>query len=157
MLNAGLPKTASILRTDIPRASKSRDKFESSIKGLKPFKSLLLPAIAEKGWFKGYDGRKVPVPSLHKTLAGILQNGEAVVMKHARRKWVKDLRADLINFKPVGLIHDEYQTEVIGTKEEAEHVKQVQIDSIEWAGKELGFLCPLAGSGSVGYNWADTH
>lgn len=117
----------------------------------------MLPTIAKKGWFKGYDDRKVVVPNLHKTLAGILQNGEAVVMKHARLKWTKDLKGDMIQFKPVGLIHDEFQTEVIGTKEEAEHVKKTQIKSIEWAGKELGFLCPLRGSGSIGKTWSDTH
>lgn len=157
ILNAGIPKIASILKSTIPIASKAKSNFESSIPGLKPFKEDILPFIADRGWFKGYDDRKVIVPSLHKTLAGILQNGEKVVMAHSRLLWTKELKADMINFHPVGFIHDENQTEVLGTYEEAEHVKQVQIDAIVKTGENLGFLCPLAGSGSVGKNWAETH
>lgn len=157
VLNAGDPKIASILRTTTPIAVKSKQNFERSIAGLKPFKEKFLPYVAKQGWFTGYDGRKVPVPSLHKTLAGILQNGEAVVMKHARIMWTKELNASQINFKPVGFIHDEWQTEVIGTREEADYVAEVQKDSIRKVGLELGFKCPLAGSGDIGLNWAETH
>lgn len=157
VLNAGIPKIASILKTDIAIATASRDRFESSINGLKRLKSELLPFIADRGWFEGYDGRKVIVPSLHKTLAGILQNGEAVVLKHSRLRWVKELKADGIRFKPVGFIHDENQTEVLGSREEAERVKQVQIDSIVQTGIELGFYCPLAAAGSIGKDWSQTH
>lgn len=157
VLNAGLPKIASILHTTVPFANKAKSQFEASIPGLKPFKELLLPAICKKGWFKGYDGRKVIFPSPHHLLAGILQNGEAVVMKHARIKWRKELLADGIRHKPLTWVHDEWQTEALGGMEEAEHIKNTQIKSIEWAGKELGFLIPLAGSGSIGTNWANTH
>lgn len=157
ILNAGLPKIASILKSPIPVASSARSNFESSIDGLSGLKKDLLPYIADRGWFTGYDDRKVIVPSLHKTLAGILQNGEKVVMAHSRMLWTKELKADMINFHPVGFIHDENQTEVIGTKEEAEHVKEVQKRSIATVGVELGFLCPLSGSGSVGKNWKETH
>jgi hypothetical protein len=157
VLNAGLPKIASILKTNVGKATNARNNFEASIKGLKPFKDQVLPAISQQSWFKGYDGRKVVVPSLHKTLAGILQNGEAVVMKHSQLKWAKDLKADGVHFKPLTWVHDEWQTEVVGTREDADHVRKVQIRSIEWAGRELGFRCQLDGSGSIGLNWAETH
>lgn len=156
-LNAGIPKIASILRTSIGKASDSRDQFERSIKGLGSLKGELLPYIADRGYFTGYDGRKVIVPNLHKVLAGILQNGEAVVMKHSRLKWINDLKGTGINYKPVGFIHDENQTEVIGTKEEAEYVKELQKKAIEDTGVELGFKIALAGSGSIGKSWAETH
>ena len=156
-LNAKVPRIASILKTTIPIASKSRDRFEVSIPGLRPFKSQLLPYIAKQGYFTGYDGRKVIVPSLHKTLAGILQNSETVLMKWAMRKWHGELRGDGIRYKPCTWVHDEWQTEVIGEKDEAEHVKNVQVQSISWAGKELGFLIPTPGSGKIGKNWAETH
>lgn len=113
--------------------------------------------MAKKKYFVGYDGRKVVVPSLHKTLAGILQNGEACVMKHAMVKSHQDLKGSGINFNQVTWVHDETQTEVIGTKEEAEYVKKVQEDSIAWAGRELGFLIETPGSGTVGKNWKETH
>ncbi|PHS02820.1 MAG: hypothetical protein COA78_20480 [Blastopirellula sp.] len=157
ILNGGLPKIASILKTSIPIASSARSRFEGSIDGLSPFKNEFLPFIAKRRYFTGYDGRKVIVPSLHKTLAGILQNGEAVILKHAMIKWHNDLRKDGINFKMVTFVHDEYQTEVIGSREEAEYVKKVQIASIRWAGDELGLRCRLDGDGKVDYDWAGTH
>lgn len=157
VLNAGLPKIASILRTKVGVATKARDNFEASIKGLIPFKTLLLPRVAKQKFFTGYDGRKVIVPSLHKTLAGILQNGEAVVMKHSQLLWTKELKADMINFKPLTWVHDEWQVEVLGTKEEALHVKKVQAQSINTTGVNLGFKIKLEGSGSIGKNWAETH
>lgn len=157
VLNAGNPKIASILRASVPQAVSAKNNFEASIPGLKPFKELFLPAIANKGWFTGYDGRKVIVPSLHKTLAGILQNGETVLMKHAMRKWNEDLRGDMIRYKPLTWVHDEWQTEVIGSREEAEHVEKVQAESIAWAGRELGFLIETPGSGSIGRDWSQTH
>jgi len=157
VLNAGIPKVASILRTTVNVASVSRDNFEKSISGLRQYKTEVLPQIANQGFFTGYDGRLVHVPNLHKTLAGILQNAEKVIMAHSKVRWTKQLRADMINFKPVGFIHDENQTEVIGTYEEAVHVKEVQMKSIVDVGVDLGFLTPLAASGKIGKNWAQTH
>ena len=113
--------------------------------------------IAKQGYFTGYDGRLVKVPSLHKTLAGILQSSEAIVMKHSILHWQKELKASGIRYKAVGFIHDEFETEVAGTYEEAEYVKSVQMESIAWAGRELGFKIPLVGSGDIGRTWADTH
>jgi len=157
VLNAGEPKIASILQTKVNVAKSAKEQFENSIPGLKPFKSQFLPQVAKQKYFTGYDGRKVIVPNLHKVLAGILQNGEAVLMKWAIRKAQQELRGTGIKYKQVAFVHDETQTEVKGTREEAEHVKEVQIDSIKWAGKELGFKIPTLGSGSVGLNWADSH
>lgn len=78
-------------------------------------------------------------------------------MKHSRIRWTKELRGSGIQIKPVGFIHDEFQTEVVGTREEAEYVAEVQKQSIVDIGVELGFKCPLAGSGDIGKNWAETH
>jgi hypothetical protein len=62
-----------------------------------------------------------------------------------------------INFKMVGFIHDEYQTEVIGTKEEAEELGKLQAKCMEEVGVELGFRIPTPGSFDVGINWLVTH
>ena len=156
-LNAGIPKIASILKTNIRTASAARDHFENSISGLRRFKSEILPYIADQGWFTGYDGRKVLVPSLHKTLAGILQNGEAVVMKHSTLAAEREVHQLGIRAQRVGLIHDENQVEVTGTYEEAKEVQRVYEDKIKWAGVDLGFKIELLGSGSIGKNWAETH
>lgn len=157
LLGAGVAKTASILGVNQREASEARDRFEKSIDGLFKLKRQLVPFIADKGYFKGYDGRLVPVPSEHKTLAGMLQNGEAVLMKHTLLEFHKRARAEGINFKMVGFIHDEYQVEVIGSKDEAEHLGKIVAQSMSDVGEELGFRIPTPGSYDIGKNWAETH
>ena len=157
LLGAGVAKTASILRISEREASAARDRFEKSIDGLYPLKNQLIPFIADKGFFTGYDGRKVIVPSQHKTLAGILQNGEAVLMKHSLLRWHEKARNLGIRFKMVGFIHDEYQVEVMGEREEAEAMGQLIADTLLETGEELGFKIPTPGTYDVGKNWAETH
>jgi len=157
VLNAGVPKTASILRTTERMAAEARDRFERSIPGLSQFKRRLIPFIARKGGFTAYDGRFIQVPNEHKTLAGILQGGEAIIMKHAMNRWIRKAREEGINFNLLAWVHDEWQTKCIGTREEAEALGQIQRESIVEVGVELGVKCPLAGSTDIGKNWAETH
>jgi DNA polymerase I-like protein with 3'-5' exonuclease and polymerase domains len=95
--------------------------------------------------------------NMKEALAGILQNGEACLMKHSLLKWHDKARQEGINFKMVGFIHDEYQVEVIGTEEEAKRLGQIQADCMLETGQELGFKIPTPGSYDIGKNWAETH
>lgn len=157
LLGAGVGKTASILRITTSQASLVRKNFEESIDGLAPLKRKLIPYIAKQGWFTGYDGRKVVVPSQHKTLAGILQSGESVLMKHCLLRWTQEARNEGINFKLVGFIHDEYQTEVIGPRQDAERLMEIQKAAFLKTGEELGFMIPTPGDARIGHNWKETH
>ena len=157
LLGAGVAKTASILGVNMAEATAARDRFEKSIDGLYKLKRQLVPYIAERGHLTGYDGRKVKVPNEHKTLAGILQSGESVLMKHTLINFHAKARAELINFKMVGFIHDEYQIEVTGSKQEAEHMGNLVATTMSQTGEDLGFRIPTPGSYSVGKNWLDTH
>ena len=157
LLGAGTGKISQILKTDMRQASQAVDNFMNSISGLKKLKTSVVPSIAERGYFRGYDGRKVAVPSEHKTLAGMLQNGESTIMKWATRQWIKDAKAEGIDFKLVTWPHDEWQTEVSGGMAAAERLGEIQRKSIETVGVELGLMCPLAGSTDIGKSWLDTH
>jgi DNA polymerase I-like protein with 3'-5' exonuclease and polymerase domains len=157
LLGAGVAKTAQILKVNMKEAQDARTRFEMSIDGLYNLKNRLIPYVAEQGYFKGYDGRKVVVPNAHKALAGILQNGEACLMKHTLLRWHDAARKEGINFKMVGFIHDEYQVEVIGTEEEARRLGQIQEQCMLETGQELGFKIPTPGSSDIGKNWAETH
>jgi DNA polymerase-1 len=157
LLGAGVAKTAQILKVNQPKAVEARDNFVKSIDGLAKLKNKLIPTVGEQGYFTGYDGRKVLVPSTHKALAGMLQNAESILMKYTLLRWTSEARKLGINFKLVGFIHDEYQTEVIGTKEEAVELGKLQADCMLEVGKELGFKIPTPGSYDVGKNWLDTH
>jgi hypothetical protein len=78
-------------------------------------------------------------------------------MKHACLKWIADAEKERIQFKLVTWPHDEWQTEVIGSRDAAERLGEIQCNAIEYVGKELGLMCPLAGSTDIGKNWLDTH
>lgn len=90
-------------------------------------------------------------------LAGYLQNGEVLVMKHAMIKWHKDCKDEGHDFRLANFVHDEWQTIVRGNREIAERVAALQRNAIEWAGRELGVRCPLAGASNIGKTWLDTH
>jgi len=157
LLGAGVAKTAQILRVNQRQATEARDNFVKSIDGLAQLKNKLIPTVGDQGYFTGYDGRKVIVPSTHKALAGMLQSAESILMKHTLLRWTTQARKAGINFKLVGFIHDEYQTEVIGTREEAEELGKIQADCMLEVGEDLGFKIPTPGSYDIGNNWLDTH
>ena len=157
LLGAGVAKTASILGVNQKEAQAARTRFEQSIDGLLPLKKKLIPHIGEQGYFKGYDGRKVKVPSEYKVLAGLLQSGESVLMKHTLLNFHEKARKEGINFKMVAFVHDEMQVEVIGTREEAEHLGNLIATTMTETGEELGFRIPTPGSYDIGRTWYDTH
>ena len=157
LLGAGVGKVSQILKTNTKIASDSIENFLDTISGLRYLKETEIPKHAQAGYFIGLDGRRVPVPSLHKTLAGMLQSGESTIMKHATLIWTKQLDDLGISYKLVTWPHDEWQTEVMGSREDAETVGRVQREAIEEAGRRLNLFCPLAGSTDIGRNWADTH
>ena len=157
LLGAGVAKTASIMQVGVQEAASAMKRFEQSIDGLAPLKKRMVPYIADKGYFTGYDGRKVIVPNEHKTLAGILQSGESILMKHTLLNFHKKARAEGINFKMCAFVHDEYQVEVIGTRDEAEHLGKLIATTMSETGIELGFKIPTPGSYDIGKSWYDTH
>jgi len=157
LLGAGTGKISQILKVSHREASQAVDNFMESIQGLADLKKKVIPHIAKRKWFRGLDGRKVPVPSEHKTLAGMLQNGESVIMKHSALQWVSQARQKGIDFKLVTWPHDEWQTEVCGDYATAEELGTIQRQSIVDTGVKFGMMCPLAGSTDIGKNWKDTH
>lgn len=157
LLGAGPGKVAEILKVNSKVAAQAMDNFTNNIDGLDRLKRHAVPLIAKRGWFKGLDGRKVKVPSEHKVLAGMLQNGEAVVMKHAALLWAKRAKEEGIKFKLVTWPHDEWQTEVCGDYATAERLGEIQRQAIVDTGVNLGIVCPLAGSTDIGTDWAATH
>lgn len=156
LLGAGTGKVAQILSCTNPEAIDAVDRFMRSTGGLYELKKERIPQMARKGGFTGLDGRFVKCTSEHLMLAGILQNGEACVMKYANVMWRKEAKASGIWFKQVNFVHDEWQVEV-KSKEDAEELGRIQREAIKQVGLDLGVKCPLAGTTDVGFNWAETH
>ncbi len=156
LLGAGLPKIASILGCTVAQAKEAEKNFLDSLPELKKLKSRTIPRDAKKGFFIGLDGRKVLCKSEHLMLAGYLQNGEAVVMKHATVRWREEAEREGVRFRQLDLVHDEWQCEC-PTYEEAKRIGELQCQALKDIGDELGVFCPLSGDYVIGKNWKETH
>jgi DNA polymerase-1 len=137
-------------------ATDAVESFMRNTGGLWELKKDRIPKMARKGGFIGVDGRFVKCDSEHLMLAGILQNGEACVMKYANILWRQQAKEAGIDFKQVNFVHDEWQVEV-NSMEEAEILGKIQREAITQVGLDLGIKCPLAGTTDIGKNWAETH
>ena len=78
-------------------------------------------------------------------------------MKHWIRDWAEKARKEKINFKLMAFVHDETQCEVIGGRDMAEHLVDIQSKSMVYIGEQLGVSCPLETESAIGMNWADCH
>lgn len=156
LLGATAPKVADILGCSTREAERAMDEFLDNIDGLRKLKTWRIPQMAKKGGFFGLDGRFVICRQERLVLAGILQNGESVVMKHANILWRTELKKAGIWFKQLDFVHDEWQTEAL-TMADAEEIGRVQRWSIEEIGRRLEVKCPLAGSSDIGRNWSECH
>lgn len=157
LLGASAGKTAQVFGCSLNDAKQAREQFVNSFPGLKYIREEMIPEDAQRGFFWGLDGRPVMCDSTHLMLAGYLQNGETIVMKHANWLWREQLRKEKIPFRQMAYVHDEWQTETIDDDDVVKFVKEVQANSIVKAGIDLGVKCPLAGKAVDGYNWAECH
>lgn len=157
VLGAGLPKVADILSTSLGEAKNAEKKFLSELPGLKKLKEDMIPRDAARGYFIGLDGRKVNCDSTHLMLAGYLQNGETLVMRYATLLWMEKAKKERINFNLLNLVHDEWQTEVIGPYDDAVRLGELQCEALEEVGRMFKLFCPLKGEYKIGKNWGETH
>ena len=164
LLGAGDRKVAEILEVPFNEGKERSEKFLASYPTLKKLKEVDIPKFADNGYFRALDGRYIICRSEHKMLAGMLQSGEAIVMKLASIIWEKDLEElGITSYMLVNFVHDEWQTEVWAQSDSmrewkvAEIVGWVQAEAIRKAGEILGLFIPLAGAYDIGRNWKETH
>lgn len=157
LLGAGADKVGRILDVTVTQAKIAVDSFIESTEGLSKLRNGLIRRDAGRGYFDGLDGRKVVCDSEYLMLAGYLQNGEAIIMKHANLLWQRRAIESKIKFKQVNFVHDEWQTQVYDSKDAAEYIGKLQRDALTEVGKQLNVYCPLSGETKIGKNWLDTH
>ena len=157
LLGAGYPKIAEILGCSTANATVAVANFLAALPGLKRVKEGTIKRDASRGYFIGLDGRKVLCDSEHLMLAGYLQNGEAVVMKHATVLWTRKATEAGIPYRLVDLVHDEWQVECLGSYEDATKLGELMVESLREVGHDLGLFCPLDGEFKIGKNWKETH
>tara|TARA_R100000406_G_scaffold46946_2_gene31685 strand:+ start:990 stop:2624 length:1635 start_codon:yes stop_codon:yes gene_type:complete len=110
---------------------------------------------AGRGYLTGLDGRRLRVRSEHSALNTLLQAAGAIVMKQALVTLDDYAKLWNINYKFVGNIHDEVQSEVAA--EQAEKFGWLAVECLKAAGISFELRCPLDGEYKVGSTWAETH
>jgi DNA polymerase I-like protein with 3'-5' exonuclease and polymerase domains len=110
---------------------------------------------SRKGYLTGLDGRKLWVRSEHSALNTLLQAAGAIIMKKALVLLDDYANQHKIDYKFIGNVHDEIQSEV--ASEQAEKFGWLAVECIKAAGISFELRCPLDGEYKVGSTWAETH
>ena len=154
LYGAGDAKIGSIVGGSSADGRRLKAKFLSNTPALGKLRGRVSTASG-RGYLLGLDGRRVAVRSEHAALNSLLQSAGAIVMKQALVLLDQYATLHNIDYKIIGNIHDEIQTEV-ATKD-AERFGRLATACIEAAGIHYNLNCPLSGEYKVGANWAETH
>jgi len=157
---AGDAKLAETLGQKSPAYGKqAREKLMKGVPALGGLIQGVQSRIAEVGFLRGLDGRRLRTRSKNAALNTLLQSAGAVQMKRGLVLLVDALTAKGWEFGReyaiVGLIHDEWQANVL--PELAAQYGVTAVQSIRDAGTFYSFKCPLDGQSKVGLSWKDTH
>jgi len=154
LYGAGDGKIGEIVGGDKQDGARLKAKFLKATPALQKLRGRVEVA-SRRGWLKGLDGRRVAVRSTYAALNTLLQSAGAVVMKQALVLHMEEVAKQHLVGAPVGNIHDEIQSEVLG--EHARQWGQSVVRSIVYAGEHFNLRCPLDGAYKIGNNWAQTH
>lgn len=154
LYGAGDEKIGSIVGKGAKEGRKLKEEFLGNVPALKELREQVSRA-AQRGYLFGLDKRKLHIRSEHAALNTLLQSAGAIVMKKALCILNQYAKLQGLDFKFVGNIHDEIQTEV-----RADHARKfgwLAVECIKAAGLHFNLKCPLDGEYHIGNNWSETH
>ena len=154
LYGAGDAKIGSIVGGSARDGSELRQRFLRNTPSLETLRTRV-GAASKRGHLRGIDGRKLWVRSEHSALNTLLQAAGAIVMKRALVILESKAKVLGLDYKIVGNIHDEIQSEV--ATEQAEEFGRLAVSAIKEAGVSFELRCPLDGEYQVGDSWAETH
>jgi DNA polymerase-1 len=154
LYGAGDAKIGSIVGGGKSAGKALKAKFLKGLPALKNLKERVERA-SRKGVLRGLDGRQISVRSSHAALNSLLQGAGAVVMKQALVILDRMAKAQNIDYKLVGNIHDEIQAEV--RNDHAEKFGRLAAYAMAKAGLDFDLRIPLVGNYKIGDNWQETH
>ena len=126
LYGAGDAKIGSIVGGTARDGKRLKEKFLSNTPSLRDLRERVSVASG-RGYLYGLDGRRVAVRSEHSALNTLLQSAGAIVMKKALVLLDEYAKLWNINYKFIGNIHDEIQTEV---REEEAEVFRISLKSL---------------------------
>tara|TARA_R100001082_G_scaffold108216_1_gene83176 strand:+ start:4096 stop:5730 length:1635 start_codon:yes stop_codon:yes gene_type:complete len=154
LYGAGDAKIGTIVGGSARDGARLKERFLGNTPALESLRERVVRASA-RGYIRGLDGRRLHVRSGHAALNTLLQAAGAVVMKKALvilDKYAKEWELD---YKFIGNVHDEVQTEV--REAHADKFGWLGVECLKAAGIEFGLRCPLDGEYKIGTTWAETH
>jgi len=154
LYGAGDAKIGSIVGGDSRDGAELKQRFLRNTPALEDLRERVGKA-AKRGHLKGLDGRKLWIRSEHAALNTLLQAAGAIVMKQGLIILDDYAKQWSLNYKFVGNIHDEVQTEV--DEQQADTFGWLAVECLKAAGLHFNLRCPLDGEYQVGTTWADTH
>lgn len=154
---AAAPKVSQIFNCSLKVAKDSLSRIVRAYPGLQDLKQNVFPRDAARGYFIAVDGRKIICDSEHLMMGMYLQSTESILMKYANILWREELDAKAIPYRQVNWVHDEWVTEIRGSKDDAELVGRIQCDAIRRVGEIFNLRCPMGGESKVGRNWLEVH
>ena len=154
LYGAGDAKIGSIVGGTAKDGNALRTRFLRNTPALEGLRERVGQA-SRKGYLTGLDGRRLWVRSEHSALNTLLQAAGAIIMKKALVLLDDYATQHNIDYKFVGNVHDEIQSEV--ATEQAEKFGWLAVECIKAAGLSFELRCPLDGEYKVGSTWTETH
>ena len=154
LYGAGDAKIGSIVGGTAADGSELKQRFLRNTPALEDLRTRVGRA-SQRGYLVGLDGRKLWIRSEHAALNTLLQAAGAIVMKQALIRVDEFAQKWNIDYKFVGNIHDEIQTEV--DEQQAQTFGWLAVECLKEAGQDFGLRCPLDGEYKIGSTWAETH
>ena len=154
LYGAGDAKIGSIVGGSSRDGKRLKEKFLRNTPALRTLRERVGVASG-RGYVLGLDGRRVAVRSEHAALNTLLQSAGAIVMKKALCLLDEYATIHKIDYKFIGNIHDEIQTEV--SEKDAVRFGRLSTACVEAAGNYFKLNCPLAGEYQIGTDWSQTH
>jgi DNA polymerase I-like protein with 3'-5' exonuclease and polymerase domains len=154
LYGAGDAKIGTIVGGSASDGADLKRRFLSNTPALESLRERTIRA-AKRGYLRGLDGRHLRIRSEHAALNTLLQAAGAIVMKKAliilddyAQQWDLD-------YKFIGNIHDEVQSEV--ARDQAEKFGWLAVECLKASGVQFKLRCPLDGEYQIGTTWAETH
>ena len=154
LYGAGDAKIGTIVGGSARDGADLKQRFLRNTPSLESLRERVIRASG-RGYLTGLDGRKLRVRSEHAALNTLLQAAGAIVMKKALVILDDYAQQWNLDYKLIGNIHDEVQSEV--ATDQAEKYGWLAVECLKAAGVEFNLRCPLDGEYKVGTTWAETH
>ena len=154
LYGAGDAKIGSVVGGSARDGADLKQRFLRNTPALESLRERVTRA-SQRGYLRGLDGRRLRVRSEHAALNTLLQAAGAIVMKKALVILDDYAQQWKLNYKFIGNIHDEVQSEV--DADQAQKFGWLAVECLKAAGVEYNLRCPLDGEFKVGTTWAETH